>query len=81
MEKRDPSAEIETFYDYFKKSNAGDEDVNDHDEININEICDNPVYDDNKAPGTDNILNEYLIHLNIFLCIFYSLHSLQDDIL
>jgi hypothetical protein len=56
------------------------EDVNDHDEININEICDNPVYDEilngkiteleiteairelknNKAPGTDNILNEYL---------------------
>jgi hypothetical protein len=36
----------ETFYDYFKKLNAGDEDVNDHDEININEICDNPAYDE-----------------------------------
>jgi hypothetical protein len=29
--KEDPSVEIETFYDYFKKLNAGDEDVNDHD--------------------------------------------------
>jgi hypothetical protein len=39
---------IETFYDYFKKLNSGtsDEDVNDHDEININQICDNPVYDE-----------------------------------
>jgi hypothetical protein len=80
------------------KLNAGDEDVNDHDEININEICDNPVYDEilngkiteairklknNKAPGTDNILNEYtiVIRLNIILCIFYSLHSVQDDVL
>jgi hypothetical protein len=36
----------QTFYDYFKKLNAGDEDVNDHDEININEICDNPIYDE-----------------------------------
>ena len=44
--KQDPSVEIETFYDYFQKLNAGDEDVNDHDEININEICDNPVYDE-----------------------------------
>jgi hypothetical protein len=52
----------------------------DNDEININDICNNPVYDEilngkitelemteairelknNKAPGTDNILNEYL---------------------
>ena len=82
---------IETFYDYFKKLNAGDEDVNDHDEININEICDNPVYDEilngkiteleiteairklknNKAPGTDNILNEYLKHSSPLLISLY----------
>jgi hypothetical protein len=27
--KEEPSVEIETFYDYFKKLNTGDEDVND----------------------------------------------------
>ena len=89
--KEDPSVEIETFYDYFKKLNAGDEDVNDHDEININEICDNPIYDEilngkiteleiteairklknNKAPGTDNILNEYLKHSSPLLISLY----------
>ena len=90
-EKRDPSAEIETFYDYFKKLKAGNEDVNDHDEINTNEICDNPVYDEilngkiteleiteairelknNKAPGTDNILNEYLKYPSPLLISLY----------
>ena len=73
------------------KLNAGDEDVNDHDEINISEICDNPVYDEilngkiteleiteairklknNKAPGTDNILNEYLKHSSPLLISLY----------
>jgi hypothetical protein len=89
--KEDLSVEIETFYDYFKKLKAGDEDVNDHDEININEICDNPVYDEilngkiteleiteairelknNKAPGTDNILNEYLKYSSPLLISLY----------
>ena len=89
--KEDPSVEIETFYDYFKKLNAGDEDVNDHEEININDICNNPVYDEilngkitelemteairelknNKAPGTDNILNEYLKYSSPLLISLY----------
>ena len=70
---------------------TSDEVVNDHDEININEICDNPVYDEilngkiteleiteairklknNKAPGTDNILNEYLKHSSPLLISLY----------
>jgi hypothetical protein len=37
---------LTNFLELFKKLNAGDEDVNDHDELNINEICDNPVYDE-----------------------------------
>ena len=77
---------VEIFYDYFKKLNAGDED-----EININEICDNPVYDEilngkiteleiteairelknNKVPGTDNILNEYLKYASPWLISLY----------
>jgi phage host-nuclease inhibitor protein Gam len=73
--KEDPSVEIETFYDYFKKLNAGDEDVNDHDEININEICDNPVYDEilNGKITELEITEAIRKHLTNFLELFHSL--------
>lgn len=80
IKKNSPSIDIDTFYEYFKDLNAGeDEDLNTSD-FDINEICNNPIYDEilngtvseleiseainklknNKAPGSDKILNEFL---------------------
>ena len=66
------------FYEYFKELNNSDED--DDDDIDLNAVCDNPLYDtllndqitereildaikglkNNKYPGLDSVLNEYL---------------------
>lgn len=89
--KNSPSIDIDTFYEYFKDLNAGeDEDLNTSD-FDINEICNNPIYDEilngtvseleiseainklknNKAPGSDKILNEFLKYSPLiwYLCI------------
>ena len=77
--KKNPDIDIETFFEYFKNLNYT-EIVDDDVEFDLNDICDNDVYDEllnrviteleiceaikdlknNKAPGLDRIVNEYL---------------------
>ena len=94
-QKENPDIDLDTFYEYFKKLNAGEIDMSeDEDSVNvfdINDICDNPIYDEilngviteqeireaiqilknNKAPGTDKILNEYLKNSPPYLVSIY----------
>ena len=79
---------------FINKLNAGEfgEGAEETDDIDINEVSNNPIYDEilngvitdlelyeaiqnlknNKAPGTDKILNEYLKHSPPFLVKIYS---------
>ena len=79
---------------FINKLNAGEfgEGAEETDDIDINEVNNNPIYDEilngvitdlevyeaiqnlknNKAPGTDKILNEYLKHSPPFLVKIYS---------
>ena len=45
-QKENPTTEIETFYEYFKKLNAGDGEEAGDDSFNIDDICNNPIYDE-----------------------------------
>jgi hypothetical protein len=86
------------FYEYFKELNNSDED--DDDDIDLNAVCDNPLYDtllndeitereildaikglkNNKYPGLDSVLNEYLKNSPPYLIrILYRLFNLGLD--
>jgi hypothetical protein len=88
-----PVKYLENFFEYLKKINSGQygEGEEETDDIDINEVSNNPINDEilngviadlevyeaiqnlknNKAPGTDKILNEYLKHSPPFLVKIY----------
>ena len=99
--KENPSVDIDTFYEYFKNLNEGDENMEcNDDDIDINVVCNNPLYDEilngeiteleiveaikglknNKAPGSNRILNEYLKNSPpILVSIYCKLFNLVFD--